>query len=441
MDFRGATKLFADPAFDGDPVQIYEPKADESPVPPADRDEVPPPPDGAEASEDAGDENGGTLGAGGRRRGKYYVDDVEVSVVSERVQYLDGGDLQLGLVNVSSAVCVSEDIAKTVGSEFWIPEDALLIAMSGATTGKVAFNKTGRKLLLNQRVGRLEPILVRTEYVRFFFETIVARNLSISFGSAIPNLSAEQINGTLLPLPPLAEQKRIVAKVDELMALCDRLEAQQQERETQHAALARASLARFADAPSPANLNCIFHKSYDIAPADLRKTILTLAVQGKLVPQDPNDESAETLNSNLLNQLRAIAESVGVRFSVPTALIETGDGLPAGWGVAAVQSIGITQTGTTPSKSDPSFTGHDIPFIKPGDIQGDEVEYENEGLSMNGLGAGRSIPKNSVLMVSIGGSIGKTAIVDRDVSCNQQINSVSPCRVHRTSIHSHGHQI
>ena len=83
-----------------------------------------------------------------------------------------------------------------------------------------------------------------------------------------------------------------MAKVDELMALCDRLEAQQQERETRHAALARASLARFADAPTPANLNFIFHKSYDIAPADLRKSILTLAVQGKLVPQDPNDEPA-----------------------------------------------------------------------------------------------------------------------------------------------------
>ena len=96
-----------------------------------------------------------------------------------------------------------------------------------------------------------------------------------------------------VPLPPLAEQKRIVAKVDELMALCDRLEAQQQERETRHAALARASLARFADAPTPANLNFLFHKSYTIPPADLRKSILTLAVQGKLVPQDPNDEPAE----------------------------------------------------------------------------------------------------------------------------------------------------
>jgi type I restriction enzyme S subunit len=79
-----------------------------------------------------------------------------------------------------------------------------------------------------------------------------------------------------------------VAKVDELMALCDRLETQQKERDNRHAALARASLARFADAPTPANLNLIFHKSYDISPADLRKTILTLAVQGELLLQDEN---------------------------------------------------------------------------------------------------------------------------------------------------------
>lgn len=136
------------------------------------------------------------------------------------------GDLQNGLVDATTVVCVSEEVARTVGQEFWIPQNALLIAMSGATTGKVAINKTGRRLLLNQRVGRLEPILVSTDYVRFFFETIVSRNLSISFGSAIPNLSAEQINGTVLPLPPLAEQRRIVAKVDQMMALVDALEIQ-----------------------------------------------------------------------------------------------------------------------------------------------------------------------------------------------------------------------
>lgn len=108
-----------------------------------------------------------------------------------------------------------------------------------------------------------------------------------------PGLSRKEAYALPIALPPLAEQKRIVAKVDELMALCDRLAAQQQELETRHAALARASLARFADAPTPANLHFLFHPSYAIPPADLRKSILTLAVQGKFVPQDPNDEPAE----------------------------------------------------------------------------------------------------------------------------------------------------
>ncbi|TSJ79718.1 hypothetical protein FPL22_03935 [Rariglobus hedericola] len=83
------------------------------------------------------------------------------------------------------------------------------------------------------------------------------------------------------------------------MALCDRLALQQQERETRHAALARASLSRFAAAPTPASLNFIFHPSYHVSPADLRKAILTLAVQGKLVLQDPNDEPAEKLLARL----------------------------------------------------------------------------------------------------------------------------------------------
>ncbi|MBI5382975.1 MAG: restriction endonuclease subunit S [Opitutae bacterium] len=114
-------------------------------------------------------------------------------------------------------------------------------------------------------------------------------------GIGINNLGKSNLDSLPIPTPPLAEQKRIVAKVDELMALCDRLEEQQQEREKRHAALARASLARFAEAPTAGNLHYLFHDSVPIPPADLRKAILTLAVQGKLVSQDPNDEPAARL--------------------------------------------------------------------------------------------------------------------------------------------------
>jgi len=110
-------------------------------------------------------------------------------------------------------------------------------------------------------------------------------------GATIKHLTGRSLCEYVVPLPPLAEQKRIVAKVAELMALCDQLESQKRERDARHTALTRAALVRFADAPTPANLQLLFHRSYAIPPADLRKTILTLAVQGKLVPQDPSDES------------------------------------------------------------------------------------------------------------------------------------------------------
>src|SRR5690606_13084168 len=78
-------------------------------------------------------------------------------------------------------------------------------------------------------------------------------------GAAITRVTLSVLGESLLPLPPLAEQKRIVAKVDELMALCDQLEAQQQEREQQRAHLNRAALARFSVDPTPENLELLFY--------------------------------------------------------------------------------------------------------------------------------------------------------------------------------------
>lgn len=97
-----------------------------------------------------------------------------------------------------------------------------------------------------------------------------------------PGLSRNEAYAIPIAIPPFAEQKRIVAKVDELMALCDRLEAQQKERETRHTALARASLTEFADAPTRANLQYLFHSSYSITPAELRKSIYQAAFDGAL---------------------------------------------------------------------------------------------------------------------------------------------------------------
>jgi len=136
-------------------------------------------------------------------------------------------------------------------------------------------------------------------YLYWFLQNKTQAIKRAGHGVSMLHMTKEKMDKLEVMIPPLAEQKRIVAKVDELMTLCDRLEAQQQERESRHTALVSASLARFADAPTPENLQFLFHPSYAVTPADLRKTILSIAVQGKLVRQQSDDEPVEMLISKL----------------------------------------------------------------------------------------------------------------------------------------------
>lgn len=120
MDFKGATRLFADPDFDGEPVVIYEPKDDEPVVPP----DVPPrtgepdsPPYGPEPSggddDFAGGDSGG--GSGGEGRIKYVIDDVNVRVAVERSQYLDADGR---LITEDYRVLLKDDIKRVLQAEF-----------------------------------------------------------------------------------------------------------------------------------------------------------------------------------------------------------------------------------------------------------------------------------------------------------------------------------
>jgi len=187
------------------------------------------------------------------------------------------------------------------------------------------------------------------EFLRFYLrsQTFLRYTAQKNYGMKMPRLGTKDLEAAEIPVPPPFEQKRIVAKVDELMALCDRLEAQQQERETRHASLARASLARFADAPTPANLPFLFHPSYAIPPADLRKSILTLAVQGKLVPQDPNDEPAEVLLERVKAAREALVVERSVRQSdeIEYSLPDEADDAPPGWVGVHVNDVAIVQGG------------------------------------------------------------------------------------------------
>ena len=185
----------------------------------------------------------------------------------------------------------------------------------------------------------------------------------------------------------------------------------------------------------------------------LKNSILQWAIQGKLVPQNPKDEPA----SKLLEHIAAIRHSEQSEESskrskktskTPTSRIYRENGvwyeqvgnaepkdisddipfeIPQNWAWCRLGYIGETITGSTPSKLNSHYIGSDIPFLSPGDISqfNSVISYNNQGLSNLGKSVARPVPAQTILQVCIGGSIGKSAIVDREVCFNQQINSIT----------------
>ena len=241
-------------------------------------------------------------------------------------------------------------------------------------------------------------------------------------GVAYPAINDNKLYQALIPVPPETEQKRIVKKIKEVLPYIDTYRTAHSEAEY---------------------LNNAF-------PDQLKKSILQEAVQGKLVPQDPADEPA----SVLLERIRAEKEQLikagkikrdkheSVIFRRDNSHYEKLDGIerciddeipfeiPDGWEWCRLKTVGITQTGNTPSKAHPEYIGEDIPFITPGDIQNGHIFYDNQALSVEGKMVARVCDKGSILQVCIGGSIGKSSITDKDVCFNQQINVISPIIVY-----------
>ncbi len=133
-------------------------------------------------------------------------------------------NIQFGEVDATKMVYTDPSDYREDLSRYRVQPDELLIAMSGATTGKVGFNTTGKVLLQNQRVGRFCPTdRLRLSYLYFLLSTKVAEHLAISAGAAQPNLSTKQIEEIELPVPPLDIQDAFVADIETLRAAVNNL--------------------------------------------------------------------------------------------------------------------------------------------------------------------------------------------------------------------------
>ena len=163
----------------------------------------------------------------------------------------------------------------------------------------------------------------------------------------------------------------------------------------------------------------------------LKNAILQEAIQGRLVPQAPNDEPA----SVLLDKIRAekkqlVKEGILKKKDLeetPISEDEIPFKLPEKWLWIRINDLGEIITGGTPSKQNKDYYGDDYPFYKPGDLgKGINIDNSVDRLSQKGYEASRKLKAHSVLVTCIGATIGKTGLISKEGACNQQINAIIP---------------
>ena len=172
-------------------------------------------------------------------------------------------------------------------------------------------------------------------------------------GTAQPNLGAGDLAKFIVPLPPLAEQSRIVTRVEALMRLCDALEAKGQLEATQHAQLVSTLLGTLTASTTPEELAAHWQRvaqHFDLlldrpAAIDaLEQTLLQLAVRGLLVPQDPTDEPASALLQKIRTEKDRLIATGQIKQGKPLPPITDEEKpfvLPVGWEWSSLAAVGV----------------------------------------------------------------------------------------------------
>ena len=362
---------------------------------------------------------------------------------------LSAKNVRDGFLDFDSCEFISED-DYLKSRERCLPETGdLLIVSVGGTIGRSSIVPIDCYFSLVRSVALIKPLKLAPEYLKISMDSNLLQDAihKNKRGGAQPCLYLSEIEKFVLCLPPLAEQHRIVERVNELMALCDQLEEELAKTAKKRQAYRASALNHLTSATTEQERTAVWQpfaqKFNDViidkqAVSDLRKTILQLAVQGKLVPQNPSDEPARELLKRIETEKKRLIKDGTLK---PQKLLpfvtkeEQPFPLPSGWQWERLLNLGHTQTGTTPETSIKDYFIGPYPFIKPADIyENGEINYHNDSLSELGIKKARLINPHSILMVCIGGSITKTGIVRQVSSCNQQINSVTPYYLEMTDL-------
>ena len=285
--------------------------------------------------------------------------------------------------------------------------------------------------LHQNHVFRLRPYTNRfsSRWVEVYLNSAPARRYFAGSSKQTTNLASinmTQLRACAFPVPPLAEQHRIVAKVDELMALCDRLEAEQTDAEAAHAKLVEALVASLTQARDAADFRASwqqlaehFHTLFTTeASVDaLKQAVLQLGVMGKLVVQNQMEEPACKLLERLARDRRessAELKFTDTKLSSPTQ--SESFELPPGWAWTTLASL--FRVITDGDHQAPPRTEQGVAFLTIGNITAGKLDFDGcrqvEPTYFEALPTYRKPGRGDLLYTVVGATYGRPVLVDSD---------------------------
>ena len=348
---------------------------------------------------------------------------------------LRSNNIQAGKLDFSNLVKVE----KTIREKALVNEGDLLICARNGS--KALVGKTARITGLSEVMafGAFMAILrsKANQYLLYFINSPLFRKAIDEVNTTTINqITQGNLKNTVAPIPPLTEQYRIVAKVDELMALCDQLEQEQTDNTETHQLLVKTLLDTLTNATDhadfieswqriEANFDILFTTEASID--ELKQTILQLAVMGKLIPQDPDDEPASVLLEKIANEKARLVKEGKIKKQKPLPEVSEEEQpfeLPLGWQLIRLgEAIHlISGQHLKPAEYSETQDKEMIPYLTgPA-----EFGLENPCATRFTLQMRTTAEVGDILITCKGSGVGKLNIADTQIAISRQLMSMQP---------------
>ncbi len=357
------------------------------------------------------------------------------------IRWLSSGDINQGVIE-DCAGRITELGLSSSNCKI-LPPKTVLIALNGQgkTRGTVALLNV--EAACNQSlVGMIpfDPTYLVAEFLLIALQYRYYEIRDITGQNQRRGLNMGLVSELSVPFPPVAVQRRIVAKVDELMALCDQLEAQHNNAAEAHEKLVSHLLGTLTESQSAEDFSDNWQRiaehfdtmfTTEASIDDLKQTLLQLAVMGKLVPQDPEDEPASELVKHIQIENRKLkaAGLIRERKVLPVVTDQEKEfELPQGWAWVRLGELGDWGAGATPLRSNSCYFGGSIPWFKSGELSADYIDTSEETVTELALKecSLRLNQPGDVLLAMYGATIGKSAILKVAATTNQAVCACTP---------------